>query len=660
MKQGHARSKREWIGSNNVGLALVTSGVVLLVVGVGLAAGASTFAVSVDSTNSPVTEGDPLVVTAAVENTGNEVDSQKVTLEVSGIVRDSTAVRIGAGESETVELTWETGSGDGGLYTAVLASEDDEDSTEVSVEEREAPAFVVSIDSTNSPVVEGDVLEVTTIVENTGDTADTQEIALTVNGVERDSQELTLDPGASVSVTLGWETGSGDAGSYEAAVGSEDDNDSTDVTVDEQTDDPAFDVRFAEIPSSVQLGQAISVVAEIDNSGDEAGEQTVTIEVDGEVVSESRVELAPGAATEVGYEFEPDEAGDFDIVAASEDDSGRRTVTVINPEQPAQFTVAVLEHPASLDVGDEYVALAQVTNVGGQPGEGELILNIGDLIEQAMNVSLGSGNSTQIELVAPTEELEPGTEYDVQVLTANDTTDLTLQTNSEDDDSRQSNIDVVSIAAAESVTQGEIVTAEVELKNDAETEGEADLPLSVDGEEVDMVTTTIAGGASDTVTMEWDTSDWEPGTYELVATGGTTREATEVTIEEVQFSVEIIDVTVDDGDVTVELRVVNEAGVEASQEVTASAAGIKQDSSTVQLGANEERTMTFEWNDPSAERGDYDVEVASEADRSLQTLAPDDDDDSGGTVGDGGTTGPALIIVALLGVIVGVYYFRYQ
>jgi hypothetical protein len=454
MKHGHGRSKGGWIGSTNFGLALVTCGVVFLVVGVGVAAGASTFAVGVDSTNLPVAEGDTLVVTAEVENTGNEVDAQEITLEVGGEVRDSTEVRIGAGESETVELTWGTGSSDGGSYTAVVASGDDEDSTEVSVEESETAEFVVSLDSTNPPVVEGDVLEVTTTVENTGDTADTQEIVLTVNGVERDSRELTLDPGASFPVTLGWETGSGDAGSYEAAVVSEDDSDSTGVTVDERTGGPAFDVRFAEIPSSVELGQAISVVAEIVNSGDEAGGQTVTIEVDGEVVSESTVELAPGDASEVGYEFEPDEAGDFNIVAASEDDSDSMTVQV----------------------------------------------------------------------------------------------------------------------------------------------------------------------------------------------------------EEVQFSVEIIDVTVD-GDVTVDLSVVNEAGVEASQEVTASAAGIQQDSSTVQLGANEERTMSFEWNDPSADTGDYDVEVASETDRSMETLALGGaDDDSGGSIGDSSTAGTALILVAFLGVIVGVYY----
>ena len=182
------------------------------------------------------------------------------------------------------------------------------------------------------------------------------------------------------------------------------------------------------------------------------------------------------------------------------------------------------------------------------------------------------------------------------------------------------------------------------------------MTIEVDGEVVSESTVELAPGDASEVGYEFEPD--EAGDFNIVAASQDDNDSMAVQVEEVQFSVEIIDVTVDDGDVTVELRVVNEAGVDASQEVTASAAGIEQDSSTVQLGANEERTMTFEWNDPSSDTGDYDVVVASETDRSMETLAlgGDDDDDSGGLIGDSSPTGTALLLVAFLGVIVGVYY----
>ncbi|MFB6296507.1 MAG: choice-of-anchor D domain-containing protein, partial [Halobacteriales archaeon] len=94
----------------------------------------ATFAVGVDSTNSPVTEGGTLDVTATIENTGDASGSQTVTLSVGGSQRDSTTVSLGPGDSTTVTLSWATGSGDDGDYTATVATDNDTASTGVTVE----------------------------------------------------------------------------------------------------------------------------------------------------------------------------------------------------------------------------------------------------------------------------------------------------------------------------------------------------------------------------------------------------------------------------------------------------------------------------------------------------------------------------------------------
>ncbi|PSQ15340.1 hypothetical protein BRD00_14535 [Halobacteriales archaeon QS_8_69_26] len=94
----------------------------------------STIAVSIDSTNSPVTAGDQLDVTATVENTGDSETTETVTLDVGGSQRDSTSVTLGAGESTQVTLSWATSSGDAGDYTATVAAGGDSASTTVTVQ----------------------------------------------------------------------------------------------------------------------------------------------------------------------------------------------------------------------------------------------------------------------------------------------------------------------------------------------------------------------------------------------------------------------------------------------------------------------------------------------------------------------------------------------
>ncbi|MDZ7688031.1 MAG: GLUG motif-containing protein [Halobacteriales archaeon] len=166
---------------------------------------------------------------------------------------------------------------------------------QVGADDEPAPVnFGVTIDSTNSPVSEGETLTVDTTVENTGDESGTQTVSLTVGGTVRDPVDVTLDGGSSTTETLGWTTGDGDVGDYTATVGSEDDSDTTQVTV-ESTDtslisinnpdtvltDGEFDFTVEMTDSSVgevavessDFGVNLSVV---DDAGDSIGSQTDT------------------------------------------------------------------------------------------------------------------------------------------------------------------------------------------------------------------------------------------------------------------------------------------------------------------------------------------------------------------------------------------------
>ena len=102
------------------------------------------FQVSIDSTTSPV-EGDPLEVTARIENTGDQSDTQTVALDVPGLGSDSTNVSLEGGRSTTETLSVGTESGDNGTYTATVSTDDDEASTGVTVEEPTPPSEIADV-----------------------------------------------------------------------------------------------------------------------------------------------------------------------------------------------------------------------------------------------------------------------------------------------------------------------------------------------------------------------------------------------------------------------------------------------------------------------------------------------------------------------------------
>ena len=189
------------------------------------------FRVRIDNTDSPVAEGETLTVRPTVTNRGDRRVTQQVDLTVDGTEVDAQSLTLGAGRSEQIELTWTTATGDAGSYTAVVASENDSDSTPITVQ---TPTFFdVSIDGTNSPVETGRNLTVNATVENTGEDGGVQGIDLNVGGLGTpfDFEQVGLNGGDSVQLTLANVTEPGDAGDYTATVASEDASDSVSVRI---------------------------------------------------------------------------------------------------------------------------------------------------------------------------------------------------------------------------------------------------------------------------------------------------------------------------------------------------------------------------------------------------------------------------------------------
>ena len=190
----------------------------------------------------PVQVEEDLEVTAELENVGDADASQEVTLAVDGQDVDTEAVELERGDIETVSLAYPTRSDDVGELEVAVRSEDDEATTQVTVEEPAEPAtFEVSNVNAIGPVEAGEILEVTADVRNVGDESGETDVHLDLDqqsGVDSDTVSLEADE--SELVTLTYATSQADVGDLTATVRTDDDSESDSVTVTDPgpEDDP--------------------------------------------------------------------------------------------------------------------------------------------------------------------------------------------------------------------------------------------------------------------------------------------------------------------------------------------------------------------------------------------------------------------------------------
>ncbi|MDF9746049.1 hypothetical protein [Natrinema salsiterrestre] len=168
-------------------------------------------------TNAPVTGGERLEVTAALENTGNGPADRDVELVVGHdpTTVDTRSVIVDAGEATTVSLGYETYPVENDdEFPVRVGTGDDTASQTVLVHGRSGngesgqATFAISVTGTNAPVTGGEWLSATAAVENVGDAAGTQDIELVVGRTPEvvDATSVTLAPDETATVSLGYET----------------------------------------------------------------------------------------------------------------------------------------------------------------------------------------------------------------------------------------------------------------------------------------------------------------------------------------------------------------------------------------------------------------------------------------------------------------------
>jgi PKD repeat protein len=376
----------------------------------------SSFDVTITSVNSTVTAGETIAASYEVTNTGGVQATQDIEFSANGSV-ESTEAGVTLNGSETVsgQFSYDTVASDTPAVNVTVASADDTASANVTVL---APAvFTVDIVETTTPA-EGETLNVTAGIENTGAVEGTQTVTLDVGALGTDSTSVTLDGGSSTTLTLGVGTDTGDAGGYTATVSSANATTSANVTV---LTPAQFVVSNLTAPAETTVGASITVSATVTNIGETDGPQTVAFRFDGQTVANRTVSLTPDASTTVAFTpTVPDQTGTFEHGVFTADDNQTAEITIVDPEPPtvtlSNLRIAGQENTTTVLAGSYNVSVT-VSHDGGPGGVVPVELTVGPTTITE-NITLNASETTTVTFENATGDLSPGS-YDVTVSAGN-------------------------------------------------------------------------------------------------------------------------------------------------------------------------------------------------------------------------------------------------
>ncbi len=293
--------------------------------------------------------------------------------------------------------------------------------------EPDAPFLAVSIVETTSPVTVGETLDVTAIVENTGEENGSGTIELLADGAVVDSTSVSLSSGDEVAIVLSWVTTADDvAETIQIEVRSDDDTATAVVTVNAVDEDAEVVLYNARAQSdTVSVGETLTVFGDFYNLGTTTGERTVTLFVDGVEVDDATVTVSPGlarGAAQLAWTPSADDVPDGELsteATLSLDGLLVGTVTVENPYSDIRV-ISASASTAELVHGEHMYVIGSIYQAGTIEGTEEIELTATNtetnetLVVGSQEVTLQSGFYHLGAINITYAPDEPGT-YDLEL-----------------------------------------------------------------------------------------------------------------------------------------------------------------------------------------------------------------------------------------------------
>ena len=602
------------------------------------------FAVTDFRTTNVGAAGESFDANVTIENVGDVPGTQNLSVAYAGETVFDGARELGAGETNSTNLTIDTEVGDAGEPDVIAETEDDRAIRTLNLS---APAFfsveVIEVDSDES-VVEGQNATVVAEVENTGGDSDTQDINVTENGLtEATESDVTLDPGEITTIEREIETSDGDGNStLDVAVESDDDSDSLEVAV-ENASAATYTVDILAINGTVPEpatdgGETIEARVQVENVGQEDGDvQDIDFAVDGDGRSTTAIELdgtRDGGNTSHTFnetiDVNPGDAPEVDVTVSSANESATQTVDVT--PLPA-FAITNIGVPGNVEVDVEFTPNATVENLGGQTENASVTVRFnGTTVGTTPTGDISPGGSETIDLdtLNATEQgVDDGVRAQVAVDATNDAT-------GEEDDvstagvfvSNQTppNLTVNSLdVSSDSVVAGESVTVNATVENTGEVTANQTVILELGGDEIAARTVTLGETETESISVQRPTRFGDVGNNIEVSVSTDDDSATDSVdiLEPAAFDAEIAaidDSAVAGENVSVDVRVRNTGGATAGTDLTVFLNGRQETRSVGSLDGGNATIESFEFASTVDDAGELDVAAATPDDLETATV----------------------------------------
>lgn len=368
------------------------------------------FVAEIVETNSPVVEGRTIEVTVEVTNTG-EADGS-ATLEWKAaeegtfgqvIKEEETGISAGGGQTASTTLTVETEPAGERKIRITVAGVDETDSEVVQMVEAKPPIFEVEITEVGE-ADEGDDLDVTVAVTNTGNAEGTKEVTLGLGDAGSTTTELTVAEAETVTETIAVPTEYGTAGTHTLTVSTEDDEATQEVEIGESA---FFEVELLEHNSPVPPGFDLEFDVEVANTGRLEAEQTVEATIPDVGSDSSTASLQTGESTTLQFAIGTDsvEFDTYQATIASEDDSVTQEVEVAEVGYQEISDVSVNTPVAA---GEEIEVTVTITNVGSRSSFEDFVAEIEGIGSESTSINLEVDDSTEETFTFPTGEDDAG------------------------------------------------------------------------------------------------------------------------------------------------------------------------------------------------------------------------------------------------------------
>lgn len=383
-----------------------------------------------------------------------------------------------------------------------------------------------------------------------------------------------------------------------------------------------FALAITETTDPVQEGDTLEVNASVENTGYEADTQTITLDIDGQEIDSTEVELDGGQSRAITLDWttEGGDAGSYQAVVESEDDSDETDVTVA---EPAAFTVDIVETTEPVVEGDTLEVSVESENTGGVSDTQTLRLLVDGEEVASTEKTLESGETD-------TERLEWNTDEGDA-----DSYELTVES---DDDSDQRDITVhdsagflVAITDTNApVEAGDTLEVDVQVQNTRTVDDTQNIALEINGDQHDSNTLTLDSGESQQLTLDWTAENRNGVGVRVASEDDVDNSHVSLTPEADktgESAIEILDANtpVSEGDtLEVDVEITNTGDEELTQDIDFDVDGGREETHEVTIGAGESTVETFTWTVDNRASVGVRAASADDWDNSLLLLADTD------------------------------------